>query len=120
MLMRFDPFRELDNVSEALRRRGSSPTMPMDAYRDGERFVVHFDLPGVDPDSIDLTVEKNVLSVQADRDRPRIAGGRETGRRAEAACAVAQQHLHRAEFWSATARSRCPSPFRSPIATENA
>ena len=67
MLMRFDPFRELDTVSEALRRRSSSPTMPMDAYRDANRFVVHFDLPGVDPDSIDLTVEKSVLSVHADR-----------------------------------------------------
>src|SRR6202007_2322727 len=41
--------------------------IPMDAYRDGDTFVVHFDLPAVDPSSIDLTVEKNVLTVQADR-----------------------------------------------------
>jgi HSP20 family protein len=41
--------------------------MPMDAHREGDQFVVHFDLPGVDPDSIDLTVEKNVLTVRAER-----------------------------------------------------
>jgi HSP20 family protein len=41
--------------------------MPMDAYRDGERFVVHFDIPGVDPSSIDLDVERNVLTVKAER-----------------------------------------------------
>ena len=41
--------------------------MAMDAYRDGDRFVVQFDLPGVDPNSIDLTVEKNVLTVSAER-----------------------------------------------------
>jgi len=41
--------------------------MPMDAYRKGDQFVVHFDLPGVDPSSIDLTVEKNVLTVSAER-----------------------------------------------------
>jgi HSP20 family protein len=66
MLMRFDPFRELD-------RHGQEPgadrptVMPMDAYRHGDEFVVHFDLPGVDPDSIDLTVEKNVLTIRAER-----------------------------------------------------
>jgi HSP20 family protein len=41
--------------------------MPMDAYRRGDQFVVHFDLPGVDPNSIDITVEKNVLTVKAER-----------------------------------------------------
>ena len=41
--------------------------MPMDAYRRGDRFVVHFDLPGVDPDKIELTIEKNVLTVSAER-----------------------------------------------------
>ncbi len=65
MLMRFDPFRELDRLTQALNVRPAS--VPMDAYREGERFVVHFDLPGVDPSSIDLTVEKNVLTVSATR-----------------------------------------------------
>lgn len=66
MLMRFDPFRELDRLSQA--PWGSSrPVMPMDAYRRNGDFVVHFDLPGIDPGTIDLTVEKNVLTVAAER-----------------------------------------------------
>jgi len=64
MLMRFDPFQEIDRK---LRRAASPTMMAMDAYRDGDSFVVRFDLPGVDPNSIDLTVEKNVLTVSADR-----------------------------------------------------
>ena len=66
MLMRFDPFRELDRLtSQALGSR--PPAMAMDAYRRGDEFVVHFDVPGIDPSSIDLTVEKNVLTVSAER-----------------------------------------------------
>lgn len=69
MLMRFDPFRELDRLNQGLTPPGSSRTssMPMDAYREGDQFVVEFDLPGVDPGSIDLTVEKNALTVRAQR-----------------------------------------------------
>jgi HSP20 family protein len=68
MLMRFDPFREFDRLSQQAFGSISRPAgMPMDAYRHGDRFVVHFDLPGVDPDTIDLTVEKNVLTVTAER-----------------------------------------------------
>jgi HSP20 family protein len=67
MLMRFDPFRELDRLAEQTWGGTRQPTMPMDAYRQGDHFVVHFDLPGVDPSSIDLTVEKNVLTVSAER-----------------------------------------------------
>ena len=75
MLMRFDPFRELafrelDRMNQAMNEQGSGlqqRTMPMDAYRDGDRFIVHFDLPGVDRGSIDLTAEKNVLTVRAER-----------------------------------------------------
>ena len=68
MLMRFDPFRELDRLTQQTwGPTGRSPVMPMDAYRDGDHFVVHFDLPGVDSSSIDLTVEKNVLTVTAER-----------------------------------------------------
>jgi HSP20 family protein len=68
MLMRFDPFRELDRLTQQA-PWGSSGlrVMPIDAYRRGDQFFVHFDLPGVDPDSIELTVEKNVLTVKADR-----------------------------------------------------
>lgn len=69
MLMRFDPFREADRLAEqtfaGLRAR--SGLMAMDAYRRGNEVRVQIDVPGVDPDSIDLVVEKNVLSVTAER-----------------------------------------------------
>jgi HSP20 family protein len=71
MLMRTDPFRELDRLSQQL--MGSLGTvarpsaMPMDAWRAGDEFVVEFDLPGVDPGSVDLDVERNVLTVRAER-----------------------------------------------------
>ena len=70
MLMRFDPFRDFDRAWQELAQasRQSTPrSFPMDAYRRGEEFVVHFDLPGVEPSSIDLTVDNNVLTVRAER-----------------------------------------------------
>jgi HSP20 family protein len=73
MLMRFDPFRELDRLTQAP-WGGSRPVMPMDAYRRNGDFVVHFDLPGIDPGTIDLTVEKNVLTVTAERRFPKQEG----------------------------------------------
>lgn len=69
MLMRFDPFRELEQVTQQVLRQSARPATPMDAYRRGDRFFVQLDLPGVDPDSIDLTVEQNVLSISAVRQR---------------------------------------------------
>lgn len=69
MLMRFDPFRELDRLTQNVWQ--TWPSMPLDAYRRNGDFVVNFDLPGVDPDTIDLTVEKNVLTVTAERSFPR-------------------------------------------------
>ncbi|MBY8875792.1 Hsp20/alpha crystallin family protein [Micromonospora sp. PLK6-60] len=71
MLMRTDPFREIDRLAEQFFGTTSRPAvMHMDAYRDGEWFYAAFDLPGVDPDSIDCTVERNVLTVRAERRRP--------------------------------------------------
>ena len=70
MLMRFDPFREVDRQTDSMLERVRVPRMPMDAYRHGDSFLVHFDLPGIDPASIELTVEKNVLGVKADRSSP--------------------------------------------------
>ena len=68
MLMRTDPFRDLDRLAQQVLGTPSRPAaMPIDAYRVGDEFVVEFDLPGVDTDSIDLTVEKNVLTVHARR-----------------------------------------------------
>ena len=70
MLMRTDPFRDLDRVFEQLAGTASRPAvMHVDAEREGDWFTVYFDLPGVDPDSIDLTVERNVLQVKAQRQR---------------------------------------------------
>ena len=78
MLVRTDPFRELDRLSQQvfgnLSGTWSRPTpMPMDAWRDGDEFVVAFDLPGTSPDAIDLDVERNVLTVRAER-RPTAIG----------------------------------------------
>jgi HSP20 family protein len=68
MLMRTDPFRDLDRLTQQVFGTTARPAvMPMDAWRDGDEFVVEFDLPGVDPDSIDLDVERNVLTVRAER-----------------------------------------------------
>ncbi len=68
MLMRTDPFRELDRLAQqALGTTTRPAAMSVDAYRKGDSFYVHFDLPGVDPGSIDLTVERNVLTVHAER-----------------------------------------------------
>jgi HSP20 family protein len=68
MLMRTDPFRELDRLTQQVLGTTARPAvMPMDAWRNGDAFVVEFDLPGVDPDSVDLDVERNVLTVKAER-----------------------------------------------------
>ncbi len=68
MLMRTDPFRDLDRLTQQVFGTAARPTaMPMDAWRQKDTFVVEFDLPGIDADSIDLDVERNVLTVRADR-----------------------------------------------------
>jgi HSP20 family protein len=70
MLMRTDPFRDLDRLTQQVFGTVARPAaMPMDAYRRGNDFYVHFDLPGVEAESIDLTVEQNVLTVKAERVR---------------------------------------------------
>ncbi|MEV5339111.1 Hsp20/alpha crystallin family protein [Streptomyces sp. NPDC052676] len=70
MLMRTDPFRELDRLAQQVFTAARPAAMPMDAYRAGDDFVVHFDLPGIDPESIELDVERNVLNVRAERTSP--------------------------------------------------
>jgi HSP20 family protein len=68
MLMRTDPFRELDRLTQQVLGTAARPAaMPMDAYRRGDNFYIHLDLPGVSAESIDLTVEQNVLTVRAER-----------------------------------------------------
>ena|SRR5437773_4807141 len=71
MLMRTDPFREIDRLAEQFFGTPARPAlMHLDAYRDGDHFYALFDLPGVDADTIDCTVERNVLTVRAERRRP--------------------------------------------------
>jgi HSP20 family protein len=68
MLLRTDPFRDFDRITQQLLGTNARPSaMLMDAWRDGEQFVVEFDLPGVDPGAVDLDVERNVLTVSAQR-----------------------------------------------------
>ena len=81
MLMGTDPFRELDRLTQQVWGTSGTPgtlarptVMPMDAWRDGDTFHVEFDLPGVSADSIDLDVERNVVTVRAERP-PRDDGG---------------------------------------------
>jgi len=88
VLLRFDPFREFDRLTEELDRSMSRPAarpMPMDAYRRGNHVVAHLDVPGVRPEDVDVTVERNVLTVRASRhlevaeDDERIVGERRHG-----------------------------------------
>ncbi|MCK6210222.1 Hsp20 family protein [Georgenia sp. EYE_87] len=71
MLMRTDPFRELDRLTQqvfgTMGTATRSSAMPMDAWREQDEFVVEFDLPGIDPETIDVGVESNVLTVRAER-----------------------------------------------------
>ena len=67
-VLRFDPFQEFDRLSRQMLGSGRGPrSMPMEAYRRGEQFFIHLDLPGVNPDDVELTVERNVVSVRAER-----------------------------------------------------
>ena len=87
MLMRTDPFREFDRLAQQLIGAGttSRPAVrPMDAWREGDTFVVEFDLPGIAPDTLEVDVERNVLTVRAERparngDWEMLANERPTG-----------------------------------------
>jgi HSP20 family protein len=85
MLMRTDPFRDLDRLTQQVFGTAARPTvMPIDAWREGDRFVVEFDLPGIKSDSLDLDIERNVLTVRAERpgldqDREMVAAERPRG-----------------------------------------
>src|SRR5580693_2267595 len=68
MLMRTDPFRELDRFAQQMLGTSARPAvMPMDAWREGEEFFVEFDLPGINTDSLDIDIERNVVTVRAER-----------------------------------------------------
>ena len=70
MLMRTDPFRDFDRLAQQVLGSGTTTrpaVMPMDAWRQGDTFVIEFDLPGVQPDTVDIDVERNVLTLRAER-----------------------------------------------------
>ncbi len=70
MLVRFDQFRDYDRLADQFDQiwRRPSSTVAMDAYRHGNEVTINLDLPGVDPDAIDLTVERDVLTISANRE----------------------------------------------------
>ena len=71
MLMRTDPFREFDRLTQQVFGTSTRPTaMPLDAWREGDEFVIELDLPGIDPGKLDIDVERNVLTVRAERLEP--------------------------------------------------
>src|ERR1700752_1600567 len=68
MLMRTDPFRELDRFAQQVLGTAARPAvMPMDVWRHGEEFVGEFDLPGINADTLDIDIERNVVTVRAER-----------------------------------------------------
>ncbi len=87
MLMRTDPFRDFDRLAQQVLGSGTTTrpaVMPMDAWRQGDTFVIEFDLPGVQPDTVDIDVERNVLTLRAERsarngDWEMLANERPTG-----------------------------------------
>jgi HSP20 family protein len=85
MLMRTDPFRDLDRWTQQVLGTAARPAvMPMDAWREGDQFIVELDLPGIQDDSLGLEVERNVLTVHAERpgldpDREMVSAERPRG-----------------------------------------
>src|SRR6202000_3543394 len=76
-LMRFDPFRELDRLADQALTSARTPrTMPMEAFRRGDQFIVAIDVPGVNQEDVDVTVERNVIELSARR-QPLRQGGDE-------------------------------------------
>ena len=68
-LMHFDPFRDLERLTQQALGYGRGPrALPMEALRRGGEFLIALDVPGVDPSDVDVSVERNVVTVRAHRD----------------------------------------------------
>ena len=75
MSISYDPFHHLDELRDQLMSGGRSPrSFPMDAYRRGEEFLVHLDLPGIDPETVEVTVENQVLTISVERRFEQLEG----------------------------------------------
>ena len=94
MSMFFDPFRELDRVAgQLLDSRQGPRLMPMDLYRDGDHFVLNADLPGIDPGSVDIDVDGQVLTIRAERTPRSQEGVKWIARERTAGSYLRQLHL---------------------------
>jgi HSP20 family protein len=72
VVIRFDPFRDVDRLAERLLSSAtdmghSMRALPMDVYRSGDQYVIHCDLPGADPGSVDVSVDGRSLTIRAQR-----------------------------------------------------
>ncbi len=74
MLMRFEPYRGDHPMTEDLHSEHRLRQIPVDAYRRGDELKLHLDMPGVDPGSVELTVENDVLTVRGERTWTRLPG----------------------------------------------
>ncbi len=75
MSISYDPFHHLDELRDQLVSGGRAPrSFPMDAYRRGEEFLVHLDLPGINPETVELTVENQVLTITVERRFEQLEG----------------------------------------------
>lgn len=71
MVRRYDPFREMEEMFNNALRQPNNPVMPLDIYREGDRFVALLDLPGIDPESVDIDVEDRTITIRAERQEPK-------------------------------------------------
>ncbi|MBC9953259.1 MULTISPECIES: Hsp20/alpha crystallin family protein [unclassified Leucobacter] len=74
MSMSFDPFAEMERIANGMLQRSSTRVMPVDLYRDSNRYVLNADLPGMDPGSIDVDVDGQVLTIRANRTTANVDG----------------------------------------------
>ena len=72
MLVAIEPLDQVDRSAQRISGTAGKRTMPMDAYRDGDQLIMQFDLPGIEPNSMELNVEHNVLTIKAHRPRQQI------------------------------------------------
>ena len=90
----YDPFRDLDRIASTLLEARRGPRrMPMDLYRDGDHYVLDADLPGVDPGSVDIDVDGQLLTIRAERTLTSGEGVKWITRERETATFVRQLNL---------------------------